>query len=49
MENKFYNELSKFKKADDTKSVEYKKIELATVKDLIEQGKIAKRLITHGR
>jgi hypothetical protein len=49
MENKFYNELSKFKKADDTKSVEYKKIELATVKDLIEQGKIAKRLITQGK
>jgi len=49
MEDKFYNELSKFKKADDTKSVELEKIELATVKDLIEQGKIAKRLITQGK
>lgn len=49
MENKFYNELRKFKKADDTKSVELEKIELATVKDLIEQGKIAKRLITQGK
>ena len=37
MKNKFYQELSKFKKAE--------KVELATVKDLIEQGKDAKRLI----
>jgi hypothetical protein len=45
MDNKFYNELSKFKKAENTKSVELEKVELATVKDLIEQGKNAKKLI----
>lgn len=34
MENKFYNELRKFKKADDTKSVELEKIELALADDI---------------
>jgi hypothetical protein len=41
MQDKFFTELSKFKTIE--------KVELATVKDLIEEGKKAKRLITQGK
>ncbi len=37
MENKFYNELRKFKKADDTKSVELEKIERQAIVEKFSQ------------